>query len=102
MDELICTENLCKYFGKVKAVDGISISIRRGEIYGFLGLNGAGKTTTIRMLLGMIRPTSGKSYLNGQLVTGGNQDLWRNVGSIVEIPYSYPDLLKKTLISSGN
>jgi ABC-2 type transport system ATP-binding protein len=92
MDKVICTENLFKYYGKVKAVDGISISIHKGEIYGFLGLNGAGKTTTIRMLLGMIRPTSGASYLNGRLVTGGNPDLWKNVGNLVEIPYSYPDL----------
>jgi ABC-2 type transport system ATP-binding protein len=92
MDEVIRTENLCRYFRKIKAVDGISINIRKGEIYGFLGLNGAGKTTTIRMLLGMIRPTSGRSYLNGKLVSGGNPELWQKVGSLVEIPYSYPDL----------
>ena len=92
MDEIIRTEYLCKYFRNVKAVDGISISIEKGEIYGFLGLNGAGKTTTIRMLLGMISPTTGASYLNGKLVTGGNPDLWTNVGNLVEIPYSYPDL----------
>jgi len=92
MDEIIRTEKLCRYFGKFKAVDDISINIRKGEIYGFLGLNGAGKTTTIRMLLGMIRPTSGASYLNGKLVTAGNHKLWEKVGSLVEIPYSYPDL----------
>jgi len=92
MDKVIRTENLCKYFGKVRAVNGISISIQKGEIYGFLGLNGAGKTTTIRMLLGMIRPTSGASYLNGEQVTSVNSDLWKNVGHLVEIPYSYPDL----------
>ena len=95
MDKVICTEDLSKHFGKVKAVDSISISIQKGEIYGFLGLNGAGKTTTIRMLLGMIRPTSGASYMNGKLVTGGNTDLWNDVGYLVEIPYSYPDLTVK-------
>jgi len=92
MDKVIRTENLCKNFRKVRAVDSISISIEKGEIYGFLGLNGAGKTTTIRMLLGMIRPTSGAAYLNEKRVTAGNPDLWKNVGNLVEIPYSYPDL----------
>ena len=92
MNEVILTENLCRSFGSTKAVDGISIRIEKGEIYGFLGLNGAGKTTTIRMLLGMIRPTSGASYINGEKVSGGKPHLWNNVGALVEIPYSYPDL----------
>lgn len=92
MNEIIHTENVVKHFGKVQAVDGISICVRKGEIYGFLGLNGAGKTTTIRMLLGMIRPTSGVCYLNGEKVHAGNYQLWDKVGYLVEIPYSYPDL----------
>jgi ABC-2 type transport system ATP-binding protein len=92
MEAVILTENLCRHFGKTKAVDNISIRIEKGEIYGFLGLNGAGKTTTIRMLLGMIRPSSGSSFLNGKKVTGGKPELWKKVGSLVEIPYSYPDL----------
>lgn len=92
MEEIIVTENLKKHFGDVKAVDGIDLCIKKGEIYGFLGLNGAGKTTTIRMLLGMIRPTSGKAYLKGKKVSAGNPELWNKVGYLVEIPYSYPDL----------
>jgi ABC-2 type transport system ATP-binding protein len=92
MNEIIKTEALTKHYGKVKAVDGISLSVNKGEIYGFLGLNGAGKTTTIRMRLGMVRPTSGGSYLNGKKVHAGNHELWKNVGYLVEIPYSYPDL----------
>jgi ABC-2 type transport system ATP-binding protein len=92
MKDIIITENLTKYFGKVHAVDSLSINIKKGEIYGFLGLNGAGKTTTIRMLLGIIRPTAGTSYLNGKKVHAGNHELWNNVGYIVEIPYAYPDL----------
>lgn len=91
-NEIIRTDNLSKYYGKVKAVDGISLNVRKGEIYGFLGLNGAGKTTTIQMLLGMIRPTTGESYLNGERVHAGRHDLWNNVGYLVEIPYSYPQL----------
>jgi ABC-2 type transport system ATP-binding protein len=92
MNDIIITENLTKYYGKVHAVDSLSINVKKGEIYGFLGLNGAGKTTTIRMLLGIIRPTSGTSYLNGKKVSAGNHELWNNVGYIVEIPYAYPDL----------
>ena len=58
MNEIIKTINLSKFYGNVHAVDNISINVQKGEIYGFLGLNGAGKTTAIRMLLGMISPTS--------------------------------------------
>ncbi len=92
MNEIIRTDNISKYFGEVKAADNISLSVRKGEIYGFLGLNGAGKTTTIRMLLGMIRPTSGESYLNGEKVDSNSHNLWNSVGYLVEIPYSYPEL----------
>ncbi len=92
MEEIISTENLTKHYGNVKAVEGVSISVRKGEIYGFLGLNGAGKTTTIRMLLGMVRPTSGVSYLSGRRIHAGDHSLWRDLGYLVEIPYSYPDL----------
>jgi len=89
---IIETSNLTKHYGKVHAVDDVSLSVGKGEIYGFLGLNGAGKTTAIRLLLGMIRPTSGSSYLYGERVSAGNYKLWNNVGYLVEIPYSYPDL----------
>ncbi len=92
MNDIINTENLTKSFGNFNAVDSISLNIKKGEIYGFLGLNGAGKTTTIRMLLGIIRPTSGKSYLMGKKVHAGNHELWNKVGYLVEIPYAYPDL----------
>lgn len=95
MRSVIVTEELTKHYGKVRAVDGISLSVGKGEIYGFLGLNGAGKTTTIRCLLGMVRPTSGKAFLNGKKVNAGNHELWNDVGYLVEIPYSYPDLTVK-------
>ncbi len=92
MSNIIQTENLTKHFGKVQAVNGISLHVGKGEIYGFLGLNGAGKTTTIRMLLGMISPTSGRCYLDGKRIQPGIHELWNHVGYMVEIPYSYPDL----------
>lgn len=92
MNAIIQTEGLTKQYGSHHAVDGISLHVEQGEIYGFLGLNGAGKTTTIRMLLGMIRPDSGASYLFGQRVDAGSHKLWANVGYMVETPYSYPEL----------
>lgn len=92
MIEVIKTDNLTKHYGDVHAVDGISLSVKEGEIYGFLGLNGAGKTTTIRMLLGMINPTAGSAALCGKKVNAGSYDLWENVGYLVETPYSYPEL----------
>lgn len=82
MNAIIQTEGLTKHYGSHHAVDGISLHVEQGEIYGFLGLNGAGKTTTIRMLLGMIRPDSGASYLFGQRVDvavtscGRTSDTW--------------------------
>jgi ABC-2 type transport system ATP-binding protein len=90
--DIIRTENISKHYGEVHAVSEMSLNVRKGEIYGFLGLNGAGKTTTIRMLLGMIRPTSGVTFINGERISADNTELWKKVGSLVEIPYSYPEL----------
>ena len=65
-EAVLRTESLTKHYGRVRAVDGLDLEVRRGEIYGFLGRNGAGKTTTIRMLLGLIRPTSGTVQVFGR------------------------------------
>lgn len=92
MIEIISTTNLTKTYGEIHAVDNVNLSVKQGEIFGFLGLNGAGKTTTIRMLLGMIAPTSGQCYLQGKKVSACNIKTWRDVGYIVETPYSYPEL----------
>jgi ABC-2 type transport system ATP-binding protein len=92
MNTVIRTENLSKHYGRLKAVDDVSISVSRGEIYGFLGLNGAGKTTTIRMLLGMVRPTAGASYLNGRQVDTGNQSMWKEVGYMSKYHIPTPTL----------
>jgi ABC-2 type transport system ATP-binding protein len=83
---------LTKRFGDVFAVNDLSLNIHRGEIYGFLGLNGAGKTTTIRMLLGMIKPSTGTVSLFGTKVEPGRKGIWQRVGYMVETPHAYPDL----------
>ncbi|MEJ2251497.1 MAG: ATP-binding cassette domain-containing protein [Candidatus Lokiarchaeota archaeon] len=55
-NKIIIVENLKKYFGDVKAVDGITFEVKKGEVFGLLGPNGAGKTTTIKLLLGLLEP----------------------------------------------
>jgi ABC-2 type transport system ATP-binding protein len=92
MSLAIETENLVKRYGKVTAVDRLSLRVQEGEIYAFLGLNGAGKTTTIRMLLGMIKPNSGTATLLNTLVRPGRSEPWAGVGYLVEIPHAYGEL----------
>jgi ABC-2 type transport system ATP-binding protein len=88
----IATSGLTKRYGDVLAVDALDLDVRRGEVYGFLGRNGAGKTTTIRMLLGLVRPTSGGVELLGKPVRSGAHDVFRGVGYLVETATAYPNL----------
>ena len=90
--ETIKTVNLSKKYGKTLVVDDLNLSISAGEIVGFLGLNGAGKTTTMRMLLGLIKPTSGECYIQGNKIDQYNLEVRNEIGYIIETPYSYPDL----------
>lgn len=92
MEFAIETNELTKRFGKLTAVQSVSLRVRRGEIYGFLGLNGAGKTTTIRALLGMIHPTSGSVRLLDKPVGPHGRGPWDRVGYLVESPAFYPEL----------
>jgi ABC-2 type transport system ATP-binding protein len=92
MNLSIETENLGKRYGDVTAVEHLSLRVAEGEIYAFLGLNGAGKTTTIRMLLGMIKPTTGYAEVLHTRVRLGSRQPWESVGYLVEIPHSYPEL----------
>jgi ABC-2 type transport system ATP-binding protein len=86
------THALGKKYGNVQAVDDLCLQVREGEIYAFLGLNGAGKTTTIRMLLGMIKPTSGFAKVLQTEIHLGRSVPWRSVGYMVETPHAYPEL----------
>jgi ABC-2 type transport system ATP-binding protein len=90
-EEVITTRRLTKRYGKdVLAVADLDLSVRRGEVYGFLGLNGAGKTTTLRMLLGLIRPTSGTAVVAEH--RPGDPAGLAQIGSLVEAPAFYPYL----------
>lgn len=92
MEVLLKTEKLTKSYGTFQAVSDLSLQVHKGEIYGFIGLNGAGKTTTIRMLLGMIRPDSGRACIFGEEVQAEKTWLWKNTGYMVEAPTHYPNL----------
>lgn len=73
-------------------MDGLSLRVGRGEIYAFLGLNGAGKTTTVRLLLGMVRPTTGEVRVLGRRIRVGEKKPWDRVGYLVETADAYPEL----------
>ncbi len=87
----VVTRGLTKRYGqRITAVEGLDLSVGRGEVYGFLGPNGAGKTTTLRMLLGLIRPTSGTATVLG--APPGDPAGLARVGALVESPAFYPYL----------
>lgn len=92
MEYIVETKQLYKAFKREKAVNGVNLRIKKGEIYGFLGPNGAGKTTTIRMLLGLMKPTSGSISIFGKDLQKEKLNILRNVGSLVENPSYYPHL----------
>lgn len=92
MEYVVQTNHLSKRFGNEYAVKNLNLSIPKGEIYGFLGPNGAGKSTTIRMLLGLMKPTSGTVQIFGQDLKEHRQQILRKIGSLVETPSYYPHL----------
>ena len=91
-DTAVSTRALVKRYRDVTAVDSLNLDVRRGEIYGFLGRNGAGKTTTIRMLLGLIRPSSGEVTVLGRRIMPGETSVFSRVGFLVETATAYPNL----------
>jgi ABC-2 type transport system ATP-binding protein len=84
----IQAENLSKVYGQVKALDGLTLSVPEGIVFGFLGPNGAGKSTTIRLLTGLAKPTAGQGWIAGQAITDGER-LARKIGYLPEEPAFY-------------
>lgn len=89
MAAIIQVNGLTKFFGETKAVDDLSFSVDEGDVYGFLGQNGAGKSTTIRMLLTLIKPSSGHINLLGKDLYTHRNEILRQVGAIIERPDLY-------------
>lgn len=96
---VIQAENLTKTFGPFTAVDSISFSVRKGEIFGFLGANGAGKTTAMKMLIGISSPSSGKATVAGFDVAREAEKIKKNIGYMSQKFALYDDLTVKQNIT---
>jgi ABC-2 type transport system ATP-binding protein len=89
---MITVQSLTKHYGQVRAVDGISFEIKKGEVVGFLGPNGAGKTTTMQMITGYLFPTSGTAVIDGINVVSNPLEVKQRIGYLPENTPLYEDL----------
>ena len=94
----ISIQNLTKYYGKHKAVDGLSLNVERGDIFGFLGPNGAGKSTTIRSLLGLIAFQEGEAEILGMDVKTHHREILSKIGYMPSEAMFYPSMKVKEVI----
>jgi len=92
------TNNLIKSYGKTRGVTGVNLAVRDGEIFGFIGPDGAGKTTTIRLLLGLLKPTSGEAKLFNRKVPPGGGRLYRRVGYVPAEVQFYPEMTGRDML----
>jgi len=90
--QAVVIENLSRHFGQFKAVDNISLTVNKGETFGFLGANGAGKTTTIRMLCGLLLPSSGTGKVAGFDIYTQPEQIKKHIGYMSQKFSLYPDL----------
>jgi len=88
----IMAESITRFYGDDLAVDHLDLEVGPGEIHAIVGLNGAGKTTLMRMLMGMVKPDSGRALLNGLDVAAATPATWADVGHMIETPFGYPEL----------
>jgi ABC-type multidrug transport system ATPase subunit len=91
-DTLVQTHALTKRFGRLTAVEEVDLEVKDGDLFGFLGPNGSGKTTTVRMLLGLVYPTSGEMQLLGRPMPRDARAVLPDVGALIEGPAFYPHL----------
>jgi len=89
---MIAIHDLVKHYGQFAAVDGVSLDVKPGEIHGFLGPNGAGKTTTLRMIAGLLKPTSGRIVVNGHDIANAPEAAKASLGFIPDRPFIYEKL----------
>jgi ABC-2 type transport system ATP-binding protein len=98
-NEIISVRNLKKFFGDVKAVNGIEFDVHKGEIFGLLGPNGAGKTTTIKLLLGLLEPNEGNINIMGLDPEKDEVEIKKNIGYVSEEPLIFKSLTPKDLFN---
>ena len=97
--QVIQAENLTKYYGKARGIEGVNLSVGQGDIFGFIGPNGAGKSTFIRTVLGLIRPNSGKAEVLG-LEAGKNQkEILKDIGYMPSESMFYDEMRVGEIIS---
>ncbi|MCL1972126.1 MAG: ABC transporter ATP-binding protein [Endomicrobia bacterium] len=102
MTKVLDIQNLTVKFGEFIAVDNITFSVEKGEIFGFLGANGAGKTTTIRALCGLVNISGGKMFIDGKDVSKNTKELKPRIGYMSQKFTLYPDLtIKENIVFSG-
>jgi ABC-2 type transport system ATP-binding protein len=94
-------KGLVRRFGEETAVDGVDLTVDRGEIHAIVGLNGAGKTTLMRLLLGMLRPDGGSARILGEDARNAPPRVWANVGHLIETPFAYPELTVRENVLAG-
>jgi len=97
---VLATHGLTKSFNGVAAVDHLDLAVQRGDVFGFLGPNGAGKTTTIRMILGLIYPTSGHVEVLDHRVPQDKREALRHIGGFVEVPAFYGNMSARATCGS--
>jgi ABC-2 type transport system ATP-binding protein len=95
---MITVEALVKTYGSFTAVDGVSLSVEPGEIHGFLGPNGAGKTTTIRIIAGLLKPSSGRITINGHDLAQAPEAAKASLGFIPDRPFIYEKLTAREFL----
>ena len=102
MNYIVETSGLCKRYSDHPVVNQVSLSVPEGSVYGFIGPNGAGKSTTMKMLLGLLKPSSGTIQLIGQTMDEKNRlELLRQTGSLIESPSCYGHLTGEENLHSG-
>lgn len=92
MAQIVHVSHVSKVLGGREIISNLNMSVRQGEIYGFLGKNGAGKTTTLRMIANLVRPTSGRIELFGEPLTSASYDSFKRIGSLLGYPILYENL----------
>lgn len=96
--DMIKTEKLTKYYGKARGIVNLDLIVEKGEFFGFIGPNGAGKSTTIRILLGLISPTSGSAQIAGMDVTKDKEAILKNIGYLPSEAVFYPGMRVKDIL----